>query len=245
MIPYERQQKILGLLKNKELLKFEEIQQNFPTVSDSTLRRDLKELKKNNKVEYLSGGAIKLATTIGEVSITTKKKFHSKEKEHIATVASKHVDEGDVIYLDSGTTCTSLFNKIKEKEITIYTSNAEIFSDITNLKANVIFLGGEFNPLTFSVSGSLAEKNIQELYFSKSFLGANGIDEKYGVTTPTLSEANKKRLVREHSDEVFLLSDSSKFHNLSHVRAFLLKDVTIISDKFDEKLGEIVSIIFE
>ena len=95
-----------------------------------------------------------------------------------------------------------------------------------------------------SLSGSLTEKFTEKtLYFNKSFLGANGIDEKLGVTTPTIEEANKKRLVEEHSDQVYLVCDSSKFHNLSNVKAFDLKDVAIVSDKTDDKISEKVSLI--
>lgn len=90
----------------------------------------------------------------------------------------------------------------------------------------------------------MTEENLKNLYFTKSFLGVNGIDEKSCVTTPTLVEAMKKRLVKEHSDNVYLLSDSSKFHNLSNVKAFDLKDVTVISNCYDEKLSELVSLIY-
>ena len=94
-----------------------------------------------------------------------------------------------------------------------------------------------------SLSGSLTENLLKNLYFNKSFLGANGIDEKLGVTTPTIEEANKKRLVKEHSDQVYFVCDSSKFHNLSNVKAFDLKDVAIVSDKTDDKISEKVSLI--
>ncbi|MGT2785825.1 DeoR/GlpR family DNA-binding transcription regulator [Streptococcus merionis] len=244
MIPYERQQKILELLKDTDILKIEELQKHFPTISDSTLRRDLKELEKKRKIDYLSGGAIKAVSTTGEIPISQRNTLHSQEKDILAELAAQFVQAGDVIYLDSGSSCTSLFRRIMSKRITVYTTNTDIFSVITEEnQAEIIVLGGQFNALISSISGPLTEENLKNIYFTKSFLGVNGIDEKYGVTTPTLVEANKKRLVKEHSDHVYLLSDSSKFHNLSNVKAFDLKDVTVISDRYDEKLGKVVSLI--
>ncbi|HEM2751002.1 TPA: DeoR/GlpR family DNA-binding transcription regulator [Streptococcus suis] len=244
MIPYERQQKILELLKHTDILKIEELQKQFPTISDSTLRRDLKELEKKRKIDYLSGGAIKLVSTTGEIPISQRITLHSQEKDILAELATQFVETGDVIYLDSGSSCTSLFKQIMYQKITIYTTNTDIFSVITEeALAEVIVLGGQFNVMTSSISGPLTEENLKNLYFTKAFLGVNGIDEKYGVTTPTLVEATKKRLVKEHSDNVYLLGDSSKFHNLSNVKAFDLKDVTVISDRYDEKLGKSIPLV--
>lgn len=165
------------------------------------------------------------------------------KKEKTTDIAANLIKDGDTIYLDSGSTCSILFKKILGKKITIYTSNTDIFSVSGEILAEVIILGGKFNPMNSSLSGSLTKNLLKNLYFNKSFLGANGIDEKLGVTTPTIEEANKKRLVEEHSDQVYLVCDSSKFHNLSNVKAFDLKDVAIVSDKTDDKISEKVSLI--
>lgn len=244
MIPYERQQIILELLKGKDFLKIEELQKKFPDISDSTLRRDLKELEKKRKVESLSGGAIKLISTTGEIPISKRNSLNSEEKEVLSEIASTYIEDNDVIYLDSGSSCTALFKKIMNKNITIYTTNTDIFSIKDNFKAEIIIMGGQYKSLTSSISGSLTEENLSKIYFSKSFIGVNGIDIEYGVTTPSLVEASKKRLIKDHSDSVYLMCDSSKFHHLSNVKAFDLKDVTVISDKNDEKISKVISLIF-
>lgn len=243
MIPYERQQKILSIIENKELVKIDELLELFPDISESTLRRDLKELEKNRKVESLAGGAVKKVSTIGEIPITTRNTLQNEKKEKIANIAAELICDGDTIYLDSGSTCSLIFKKILGKRITIYTSNTDIFSINGDIVAEIIILGGKFNPINSSITGPFIEELLKNLYFNKAFLGANGIDEKLGVTTPTIEEAAKKRLVKEHSDQIYLVCDSTKFHNLSNVKAFDLNDVIIISDKSDEKISESVSII--
>lgn len=245
MIPYERQLKILNIIENKELIKIDELQDYFTNVSVSTLRRDLKELEKNRKIEFLSGGAVKKISTIGEIPIMTRNTLQNDKKEKIANIAAELICDGDTIYLDSGSTCSMLFKKILGKRITIYTSNTDIFSINGDIAAEIIVLGGKYNPINSSMTGPFTEELLKNLYFNKSFLGANGIDEKLGVTTPTIEEATKKRLVKEHSDQIYLVCDSSKFHNLSNVKAFDLDDVIIISDKNDEKISESVSIVTE
>ena len=210
MIPYERQKKILSIIEEKELVKIDELQKIFDGVSVSTLRRDLKELERNRKIESFSGGAVKKISTVGEIPITTKNSLESEKKEKIAKMAAELIVDGDTIYVDSGSTCTMILKHIIEKNINIYTTNTDIFSVSQNVVANIFVIGGKFNPVTSSLTGPFTEELLKNLYFNKSFLGVNGIDEKLGVTTPTIEEATKKRMVKEHSDQIYLVCDSSK-----------------------------------
>lgn len=244
MIPYERQEKILEELNKEELLKIEELQQVIPNASMSTLRRDLKELEKRGKIVMLTGGAVKVSSPTVELSIATKQSLHSKEKEMIAEIAEKLINNGDVIYLDSGSTCTALLNKIIYKKITIITTNAGVLSAPTDIEADIIVLGGRYNPNISSLNGPLTDNNIQDFYFDKSFLGANGIDSTRGVSTPNLVEANKKRYVINNSKKSFLLCDSSKFHASSTVRAFDLNEVTSIANQYDEDLAKQTELMY-
>lgn len=245
MIPYERQRKIMNILDKEELVKIEELQKIFSDISSSTLRRDLKELEKNRKIESLPGGAVKKRSTIGEIPISTKNTLQSDKKEKIAKIAAKLIEDGDTIYVDSGSTCTAILRYIIGKRITIYTTNTDIVSLKEDVRAEIFLLGGKYNPITSSLNGPFTDNLLRDLYFNKAFLGANGIDEKLGVTTPTIEETTKKRAVKSHSDQVYLVCDSTKFHKLSNVKAFDLNDVVIISDDDDIKIREKASIIFE
>lgn len=245
MIPYERQQKILELLDQQELLKIDYLLKEFDSVSESTLRRDLKELEKQNKIELLAGGALKKISTEGEIPIAARHVLHNSEKLKVAQLAAKQVSDGDTIYLDSGTTCYELFKQICQKQITIYTSNTAMLYASEPYRAEVIVLPGRFNPNNLSVSGSMTENALKDLYFNKSFLGVNGVDEKFGFTTPSVEEANKKKLVKSHSDQCYILCDSSKFHKLTSVKVFDLRDVTVISDQTSENISNHVRMITE
>lgn len=245
MIPYERQQKILDILENQELMKIEDLLHSFSSVSESTLRRDLRELEKQQKIELLAGGAFKKASPQQDIPITKRHSLNSDKKEKIAKAAASLVESGDIIYLDSGSTCFELFRQICQKNITVYTSNTDILSFHDGFQAEVIVLPGRFNPDNSSLSGSMTEGILKNLYFSKSFLGINGIDERFGLTTPTMEEANKKRLVMEHSDKCYVLCDSTKFHKLTSVKVHDLKGFTLVSDKADESIAGRVPVITE
>ncbi|MFT8323243.1 MAG: DeoR/GlpR family DNA-binding transcription regulator [Bacillus sp. (in: firmicutes)] len=195
------------------------------------------------RIEYLFGGAVKLLLNTGELPISKKLALNHSEKEDIAELAEKEIYEGDTIYLDSGSSCSLLLGRILNKKITVYTTNTNIFSVSGEIAAEIILIGGHYNPIISSLSGPLADENLQSLYFDKAFLGVNGIDEEKGVTTPNVAEAMKKRLIKKNSNKTYLLCDSTKFHKFSNVKAFDLRNVTLISDKYDKKIGEYVEIL--
>lgn len=243
MIPYERREKIIELLRDSDVIKIEELQSHFAIVSLSTLRRDLKELKNEGKIELLSGGGVKLISPIREVSILEKSSLNKKEKEYIARLAGQRVVDGDTIYVDSGSTCFLLLNHLKNKKIHIVTTNTDVLSIKEKVAYEVTLLGGTYNPIISSIFGPLTEENIKQFIFDKSFVGGNGVDPKFGVTTPNLAEASKKKLVVEHSKQAFVLCDSQKFYKVSNVKAMDLKHVSIISDKTDKNLAKLTTLI--
>lgn len=244
MIPYERQEKILEALNSEDIIKIEKLLKILPAVSISTLRRDLKELEKAGRVELLAGGAVKICSTTSEMPISTKTTLHAEEKEIIADLAAALIHEGDVIYLDSGSTCTTLLNKIINRKITIITTNTSVFNIQHEMEAEIILLGGRYNPIISSLNGPLTDDNIKKFNIQKAFLGANGVHPEKGISTPNLVEANKKREILKNSSKAYLLCDSSKFRKVSAVKAFSLEKVTVISEIYDEKIGEVTNFIF-
>ncbi|WP_172453438.1 DeoR/GlpR family DNA-binding transcription regulator [Listeria ivanovii] len=243
MIPYERQEKIVEFLGTEEVIKIEDLQKIIPKASMSTLRRDLKELEKLGKVNLLTGGAVKISSSTSELPISAKNALQTKEKEIIANLAAEKINDGDVIYLDSGSTCTALLNKILNKKISIFTTNTSVFNISTEIKAEITILGGRYSPFISSINGPLTDSNIKLFNFEKAFLGANGIDLIRGVSTPNLVEANKKKEILQASKKAFLLCDSSKIHQSSAVKAFELNQVTLITDKYDESIAELTGVI--
>lgn len=238
MIPYERHELILKTLREQGLVKIDELQSVLAGVSLSTLRRDLKELERRGNIEYLAGGAVKLHETAREVEISVKETMHADEKERIGARAAAEVEDGETIYVDSGSTCAAMLKRLLDRPVTIYTTNASACMQPVGAAAKIVMIGGTFNPVTSSFAGPLTEATLSDLYFEKAFLGVNSLDDERGVMSPGFSEAAKKRIVRANSNSVYVLCDSSKFHGFSNVKVFGLDGLTVISEKGDAKIGE-------
>lgn len=229
MIPYMRKAKLLEYINNREVAYVDEMVKEFD-VSASTVRRDLNELEEEGRIALLRGGAARVAKEAYDEPVVKKKLFNREVKDIIAKKAAALVNDGDTIYIDSGTTVGAMYKYLRKKKVTIVTSGMPDMQEIKQGKYEVIFLGGALIPELESVVGTLTEKLISGMFFEKAFLGANAYSEEHGVFTFDLREARKKELVKEHAKEAYLLADTTKADKVAFSKAFDLSECILIDE---------------
>lgn len=236
MIPYVRRKQILEEVEKKEIVYVGELAQTIKSASLSTIRRDLKTLAEEGQIELLRGGAVRIKEDSYETPIRTKELINIEKKDQIAKFAASLVNEGDVIYIDSGTTVFEMIKYLKDKNIKVVTSNTKVIPEIYDAKFSCIVLGGEVTKSLASISGPLTETQLESMFFDKAFLGASGYALKGGINTPDPKEAKKKEIVKNNSTDVFVLADSSKADKTTFCKAFDIEECTIITDESNDTL---------
>ena len=236
MIPYQRRTQMLQLLEKNEVVSLDSFCGELKDVSESTVRRDLKTLEAEGQIILLRGGGARLKKGSYEVPMNSKSIKNVNEKEDIARYAAGLVKDGESIYLDSGSTVLRMVKYLKNKDITIVTTNAMILSEIQETKLKCFLAGGEINVSSASILGTMTNSYLSVLYFDKAFLGANGFSDRAGISTPDLREAEKKQIVCRNSTETYVLLDSSKSGKNTLSKVFELGEVTIICDKETDML---------
>ena len=107
----------------------------------------------------------------------------------------------------------------------------------------VHLIGGEIKAVTEAVVGEEALEQLDKYNFTKGFFGTNGIDEVRGFTTPDMKEAAIKRKAMEQCQQRYILTDQSKFDQISTFKFADLKKANIITDHLkNNKLREITTI---
>ena len=238
MVPELRQEAILASVRSRDISYIKDLADEL-NISVSTIRRDIAALEESGTVISMRGGAVKPviaeepapAAVTEEAPVVKKRLIRSAEKDLIAKKAAALVSDGDVIYIDSGTTCSCMFQYLSTKDIIIVTSNYEVLDFMPMQKAKVIMLGGEISNDLHSINGPLTEKSIADMHFNKAFIGANGYIPDGGVITHTEREARKKVLVKEHSDKNYLLMDTSKKNQYAFQKLFNVRDVELITEE--------------
>jgi DeoR family transcriptional regulator of aga operon len=117
-----------------------------------------------------------------------------------------------VVILDSGTTTTAIARALREfQSLTIITNAVNIAAELSGSALEVILTGGTLRKNSFSLVGPIAEETLRRLNADILFLGVDGFDVHYGLSTPNLLEAKVNRAMMDVARIVIAACDSSKF----------------------------------
>lgn len=241
MIPILRQQQILEYIKDKDSTSLAEVVEEIG-ISESTIRRDLKELEQQGLIELYRGGGIRLREGEVELGLDEKMVLHKEEKDKIAKYAASLVYPHDVIFLDPSSANYLMIDYLPAEEITVVTNSIAHINKLVKRQISCILIGGDIKSTTSSCIGPIAEKTIAELRFSKCFLGANGMSLKYGLTNHDLRERVIKQVAMASSVSTYFLVDASKYGTIAKCKVADITENTIITDKLIPELAEMENI---
>ena len=208
----ERRRAILETLRHEGRVLVLDLARRFQT-SQVTIRKDLEELHATGLIHRTHGGALPAREgALEDPTLREKQKLHRKEKARIAEAAAGMVQEGQVVILDSGTTTTEIARSLRRfQSLTVVTNAVNIAAELAGTAIDVILTGGTLRKNSFSLVGPIAEETLHRLNADLLFLGVDGFDVRYGLTTPNLPEASVNRVMVEVSKRAVAVCDSSKF----------------------------------
>jgi DeoR family transcriptional regulator of aga operon len=208
----ERRRAIIEILERDGRVLVTDMARKFDT-SQVTIRKDLEVLHAHGMVHRTHGGALPAREgALEDPTLREKEKLHRKEKLRIATSAAAQVKEGQVVILDSGTTTTAIARALRNfHNITIITNALNIAAELTGAPVEVILTGGTVRKNSFSLVGPIAEETLRGLNADVLFLGVDGFDVQYGLSTPNILEAKVNRVMVEVAKRTVAVCDSSKF----------------------------------
>lgn len=217
LIPAQRRERIQAYLAAKKIAATIDLC-NLLDVSEATVRRDLEWLEDKGIIERTHGGAIFNERINLEQEYKQRALRQIEEKRKIGALAASLVEDGDILFVNSGTTTTQLIRQIRpDLDVTIITNNLIAVLEIGEVDYEVLLLGGSFQPKSNSVAGRFAVQNLSQVYANKAFIGVDGISIKHGCTVPSNAEAEVVHLMLERTQgPVYILADHSKWGMVSN-----------------------------
>lgn len=212
MTKEERQALILELLMQHDSILVTDLATHL-NVSSVTIRKDLTDLEREKKLYRNHGKAILIDPYIDNRNVSEKEKLYVEEKRLIGMKAANLIAPKDSILIASGTTMHALARSIAPAdELTVITASMEV-SNILASEKNIciIQLGGILRHSSLSVVGKYAENILADFSCSKLFIGVDGIDLDFGITTTNMMEASLNRVMMQTAQKTIVLADSSKF----------------------------------
>ncbi len=228
-ISFDRRMKILEILETEGQAKVPFLSKKFD-VTEVTIRNDLDHLEQKGLLIRTRGGALKAQKVGIDYNLEIKRKKNQKEKEAIGKKAAELVNNGETIILDSGTTTMEIAKKLSEKkELTVISNALNIVSHLVNLsEVKVIVPGGYLRKESLSLIGHSAEAELKNYYCDKLFIGVDGIEATYGISTPNAEEAYLNKVMISIAKKVIVVADSSKFLKKSFAFISTMDMVTTI-----------------
>lgn len=209
----ERHNRIMEIMRQQNAISVSSLA-SMLKVSEVTIRKDLSLLEEQHFLYRIHGSAILVNRYINDRSMDEKKSLYADEKRAIGMYAASLVVPRDTIMITSGTTTQAFANEISVNEhLTAITSTFSVASTLAS-KGNieVLQLGGIVRESSMSVLGPFAEQMLSTLSCSKLFIGVDGIDIEFGLTTTNHMEAHLHRMMADSAQKVIVLADHTKFN---------------------------------
>ncbi len=217
LIPAQRREKIQEYLRIHKVARLTDLSEMLEA-SEATIRRDLETLEETGFLERTHGGAVLSLRLSREPEYQKRLLDRPEEKQRIGRVAASLIEDGDVVFINGGTTTTEVIRHIRSNaEITVVTNNLFAALEVEHFGFDLILLGGLYLPVSFSVGGYFATDNLKQVYADKTFIGVDGISLKYGCTFPTSAEAEVVRTMMGRTrGPVYVVADHSKWGTVSN-----------------------------
>ena len=208
----ERQAQILELLNRQGSLSVTEIVVQF-SISEATARRDLETLAEAGKLQRVHGGALALHKAPPEPPILQREEWQSDVKQRIGKAAAQLIQDGETIFLGSGTTVLEVArNLTTRKNLTVITNSLPVMNMFSGLHGiAVVALGGFLRKSELSFIGHITEQSIRDLRADKVVIGIHAISLEHGLTNDYLAETMTDRAILEMGHQVLLVADHTKF----------------------------------
>lgn len=199
-------------------------------VSMVTIRSDLAALVKAGLIVRTHGGArIKDNDLSGEIGFQVRVSMQQEQKKKVGLRAAELINDGDVIMIDSSTTCYHLARNLKLKnDLKIVTNGVHTAQELLHQAHTTIMIGGLLSEKTYGSVGRLGRNLLSEIRVQKAFFGARGVTLRDGLTDTNLFEVELKQAMVEISDQVYVLVDSSKFNVIGFSSYASIDKVTAI-----------------
>ena len=211
----ERQQHIARIVEENGRALVADLTARFG-VSSVTIRKDLRVLETEGRVERAHGGALAPGRSRPERAFEVRERLQREEKEQIGATAAALVVDGESIALDASTTALAMARHLKTRggwvHLTVITNGLRIASELAGHPGITVAMPGGFVRWeALSVVGPLGKGLLENVNIQKAFMGAAGYTIDTGLSDATDDEAQIKRLIVDEASEVVALIDHTKW----------------------------------
>lgn len=231
MLTTQRKKAILDALARDGQVLAAELSVQFG-VSEDTVRRDLRELAADGRLQRVHGGALPASPAVAPFA--QREALETTEKRRIARRAAQMIAPGQVAIVDGGTTSALLVSQLPaDLRATIVTHSPSVAVALAaHSSIDVILIGGRLYKHSIVAVGAAAMEGIARIHADLYFMGVTGVHPAAGLSTGDFEEAAIKRALSERAAETVVLASQSKLRAASQ---FVIGELTLAQTIVVEK----------
>lgn len=236
MLPVKRKSKIKEIILEKKSVTVAELAKMF-SVTEETIRRDLKSLEDDGVLIRTYGGAYIQDGVQNDINVNIRETLFVQSKEKIAARCTPLINHGDSIFLDASTTSLFISSKIRNKRVTVLTNSLKVANALADSESvRLIVIGGMFSPKSASFLGRGALSSMQNYFVDKAFISCRSVSIEHGITDSNEQQAEIRQLAIKHATQVYLVVDHTKFNKTSFttIGSFDEIDAIVVDKKLDD-----------
>ncbi|MCB0838898.1 MAG: DeoR/GlpR transcriptional regulator [Bacteroidetes bacterium] len=225
MLKEERHNFILEELRTKNKVLTYSLSQVL-SVSEDTIRRDLKELADLGQIKKVHGGAV--AHSLNPFHYKDREVYALEEKIAIAEKAKNLIQPQQVVFMDGGTTNLELVKRLpSDLKATIITNSIPVATHLTDHPLiEIVFLGGKVLKSAQVTIGAEVVSAISNIRADKCILGTRSIHHQIGISEIDWEETMVKRAMLAASNEVACLVIADK---IGTSQPYIIADIKQVS----------------
>jgi len=233
MFNIERHKEILNILEKDKSISVNKLSKLL-YVSPPTIRRDLTILEQHGKVVRTHGGVVLRQAAEIEIPLMFREEQNSISKQIIAQKAIKHINNGDVIFLDASSTASHIISHLKKfNDIIVVTNSPKTSIRLGEENIRNYCTGGLLLAHSVAYVGNEAEKFISNINADIFFFSSRGYWDDGYITDSSIEESTIKKAMIKNADKVFYLCDTSKKNKKYMYNICTTQDVTGIIDELN------------
>ncbi len=213
MTPNPRQAALLEEVRTQGAASVESLAERFG-VTLQTVRRDVKLLTEAGMVARFHGGVRVPSSTVENIAYRQRQNLNAEAKRRIARAVARAVPDGCSLILNIGTTTEAVARELMHhRGLRVITNNlnvAAILSD--NPECEVIVAGGVVRSRDRGIVGEATVDFIRQFKADIGLIGISAIESDGSLRDYDYREVQVARTIIEHSREVWLAADHSKFN---------------------------------
>lgn len=212
----ERQEQLRQFVEQHRRVTVSQICEQFE-VSPATARRDLEALAERGEIERFHGGAKAARQAPPEAPALQRGLEQADEKRRIGRAAAELIQDGETVFLGSGTTVLEVARNLRgHRNLTVITNSLLVINALADVPdMTLVGLGGILRPSEMSMIGHLTEQALAEVNAHKIIMGIRALDAKHGLSNDYLPETMTDRAILARSGEIILVADHTKCNRIS------------------------------